>query len=80
MDPQSNGASPVQVADQGFLYEERISRLVADKEKLKKEGDEMRLALEDLEERLEHSQAINVRQNRLPPEVEHNLILHDSPY
>jgi hypothetical protein len=35
---------------------------MAEKDKLKRDNDEMRITIEDLENRLEHSQVTNVRQ------------------
>ena len=60
VDHHHNGVSSDRVVDQELHFEERIGRLMAEKDKLKKENHEMQLDLEDLESRLERSQEINV--------------------
>lgn len=62
VDHLQDGEVPDQGSDQELLFEERAGRLMAEKNKLIKENDEMRMTVEDLEGRLEHSQVTNVRQ------------------
>ena len=44
------------MVDQELLFEERFSRLMAETDKLKKEKEDLRDVVEDLEDRLERSQ------------------------
>lgn len=64
VDHSANDATVDPDVEQELLFEERAGRLMAEKDKLKKENVEMRLSLEDLENRLEHSQTTNVCQSR----------------
>lgn len=62
VDHLQDGEAPDLGSDHELLFEERAGRLMAEKDKLIKENDEMRMTVEDLENRLEHSQVTNVRQ------------------
>lgn len=62
VDHLQDDVAPDQGPDQELLFEERAGRLMVEKDKLKKDNDEIRMTVEDLENRLEHSQVTNVRQ------------------
>ena len=78
VDECRNGVSPKISTDQGLVFEERMGRLMAENDKLKKDNDELRLAFDNLEDRLEHSQVNNVSQVPLL-QAEALLIYKNSP-
>lgn len=55
LDAPPNGFSAGPVVDQELLFEERLSRLMTENDKLKKDNETLRDNAEDLEERLERS-------------------------
>lgn len=64
VDHRYSSSSPRSSGGQDLYYEERLGKLTIENDKLKKDREEMRLALEDLEDRMEHSQSTNAALER----------------